>query len=137
MKIKNKIILLTTVVSLLCIATTALAATINGTPDSYLSKLANLQKGDTLILSAGSYEGGFNITDRIGEADAWITITGPSTGSPAIIKGRSCCNTVQFRRSQYIKFQNFTIDGESRYSGINAKDGTSHHITSQLKIIHC
>jgi len=107
----------------------AQSATISANPTDYLGKLANLQAGDVLELSAGSYVDGFNISDRIGTPDAWITIQGPVVGAPAIIEGRSCCNTVQLRRSEYIKVKNLTIDGKGLFvDGVNAKDGISHHI---------
>ena len=110
-------------------ASTISAATITASPSDYLSKLSNLKAGDTLVLAPGNYQGGFNITDLKGTANAWITITGPETGTPATIEGRSCCNTVQIRRSEYVIVKNLRIDNKGLFvDGVNAKDGPSHHI---------
>src|SRR6476661_8127014 len=78
------------------------AATVyNGTPSNYRTLLAGLQPGDTLNLAAGNYSL-LPVSNLRGTPSAWITITGPATGSPARITGSSCCNTVEITNSSYV-----------------------------------
>lgn len=105
------------------------AKTVAANPTNYTSQLETLQPGDTLVLEAGRYVR-LTLDGLNGTPDAWITVTGPTSGPPAIIEAESsCCNTVQIYRSSYLAIKNLTIDGKSAGAdGINAKDSISHHI---------
>ena len=76
-------------------------------PSNYNALLTVLQPGDTLVLAGGTYPllspSGLN-----GTPSAWITITGPASGSPAIIAGSACCNTVEISNSSYLAIENLT-----------------------------
>jgi hypothetical protein len=115
------------------LATAAHAAVYNATPSNYTAVLPSLRAGDTLNLAAGNYPF-LRISGLNGSASAWITIAGPTGGSPArVYAPSSCCNTVQITNSSYVAIRNLTIDsaGLAYVDGLNAKGGTSnltHHI---------
>ena len=104
-------------------------------PTTYQALLSQLAPGDTLHLVAGTYEH-FVIRGLNGSPTAWITITGPEAGPPALVQADlgPCCNTVEIIDSSYVIIRNLTIDGRGVDGafGVSAKDGTSnlvHHIT--------
>lgn len=107
----------------------------------YLNLLGQLQPGDTLLLPAGTYRERLDLSDMRGTVNGWITITGPSSGAPAIITTDSgCCNIVQLGDSTYLAIMNLIIDanGEvlnSGLDGINANDGITHDILIENCII--
>jgi len=105
----------------------ARAAIIDANPTDYRQKVAALRAGDTLRLAAGSYTR-LTLEDLNGTPTAPIVVEGSAS---TIIRGESCCNTVQIRRCSYLVVRGLTIDslGMAGIDGINAKDGTSHHIT--------
>jgi hypothetical protein len=111
----------------------ALAADIQASPSDYRSKVSALQPGDTLRLAAGVYGDLLSVSGRHGRADAWITITGPEAGAPAVFEADPgpCCNTIEISDSSYIVLSNLTIDGKKVGGafGINASRGPVHHIT--------
>lgn len=126
---------------LACLATILLAirpaaaADYTAGPSDYESVLATLAPGDTLHLEAGTYPDLLNVTNLNGTDTAWITITGPETGDPAVFVADPgpCCNTVEIRNSSYVAIKNITVDGNMVHGafGLSAKDGTSnlvHHI---------
>src|SRR5262245_2678056 len=84
--------------ALLCLQAAAQAAVYQATPSTYTTLMAGLKAGDTLNLAAGTYPR-LSPTGLQGTATAWITIAGPASGSPAIIMGAACCNTVEIRNS--------------------------------------
>ncbi len=103
-------------------------------PTTLPSQLGGLVPGDTLHLSAGSYDH-FVIDGRNGSPTEWITITGPDAGPPAVIQADlgPCCNTVEIVDSSYVVLRNLTIDGRGVDGafGVSAKGGTGnlvHHI---------
>src|SRR5262245_61364748 len=103
-------------------------------PSYYLNLVAQLQPGDTLQLPAGAYRQRLNLSGVQGTPGAWITITGPTSGAPAVITTDSnCCNNVQLGNTAYVAIKNLTIDSNSEVvneaiDGINAKDGITHDI---------
>lgn len=107
----------------------AQSAVIDATPADYRTKIAALRPGDTLRLSAGDYTR-LTLSDLNGLPDQWITIEGPTSGAPAVIRGESCCNTVQIQRCSYLAVRRLVIDslGMDAIDGINVKDGVSHDI---------
>lgn len=108
----------------------ATAATYNGTPATYRSIVPNLQAGDTLVLAAGAYADGLDVYGLRGTSAAWITITGPSSGSPAIFLGDpgQGRNTIEIVNSSYIAIKRLTVDAQNipDVFGISCKDGTSN-----------
>jgi hypothetical protein len=118
-------------VKLLCLLSISIplcAVTYQANPTNYRSQLALLRPGDTLVLASGTYSF-LNVTGLNGAPSAWITITGPNSGSPAIIAATSgCCNTVEISNSSYVAIQNLTIDSK----GIRDVFGISAHGTGNI-----
>lgn len=113
------------------VSTAAFAATIQATPSTYKAELGKLTPGDTLELASGHYPR-LNLTGIKGAPNAFITITGPSSGEPATIDADlgPCCNTVQLDNTAYVAIKNMTIDGKNvdAADGINAKGNPVHDI---------
>ena len=112
----------------ICVSFPLHATVYNATPADYKSLLLNLKPGDTLNLASGNYPF-LSISGLNGSPSAWITITGPASGSPATIYANStCCNTVQITNSSYIAIKNLTIDSKGLFGidGINAHGGTNN-----------
>jgi MYXO-CTERM domain-containing protein len=110
------------------------ALAVDADPATYASVLPTLKPGDTLNLAAGTYTSGLNVTDLNGSDGAWITISGPANGPPAVFEGDACCNTVELVNSSYVVVRNITVDGKgiSGAFGVSAKGGLGnvvHHIT--------
>ncbi len=86
-----------------------------------------LSPGDIIVLDAGTYPL-LNLTNLHGSPTAWITITGPDSGSPATIIGETCCNAVEIKNCTYVAIKNLTVDsrGLAGVTGISAKDGMTN-----------
>ncbi len=102
-------------------------------PSNYFGLIGSLQPGDRLVLAAGTYTQGLPITGLNGTDAAWITITGPTSGAPAIFEGNPCCNTVELVNASYIAVEHITVDakGIDGPFGVSAKNSSSnvvHHI---------
>ena len=109
--------------------------TIHANPTDYLSKIARLRPGDTLLLEAGVYRRGLTLKSLHGQPGKPIIIGGPADRS-AIILGRVCCSTVELREASYLMLRNLTLDG-ARYrykDGIKAT-GVTHNVTIQNILI--
>lgn len=115
----------------LAIAREARAADRNATPATFSAELARLAPGDTLHLSAGSYRH-FTLNGLNGSASAWITITGPASGPPAIVEADPgpCCNTIEIVDSSFVALRRLRIDGKNVDGafGVSAKSGVVHDI---------
>jgi hypothetical protein len=85
------------------------ADVIPATPHDYKMLLKQLEPGDVLSLSPGTYSR-LTLKNIHGTPEEWITITGPSKGKPAIIVGEAGYNTVQLYGSSYLAIKNLTID---------------------------
>jgi|SRR5581483_2858097 len=101
-------------------------------PSDYRKVIETLLPGDQLQLEAGQYAG-LAITNMNGKPDAWITISGTSSGGTAIIRGRPDTNTVEIRNSSYVTLSNLRIDsrGIPGAFGISARNfggSVTHHI---------
>jgi hypothetical protein len=116
------------------------AAVIEADPSSYRALLRRLRPGDTLRLAAGMYRG-LAVNDLNGREDAWITITGPRDGPPAVILGGGEItnastgrrDTINISMSSYVSFENLRIDsrGIQGVFGIAAhglEENVVHHI---------
>jgi MYXO-CTERM domain-containing protein len=127
------------VLSVGLVAAPARAADVSATPADYESLLPTLQPGDTLHLAAGDYPL-LPITNLNGTSTAWITITGPDSGPPAIIDADPgpCCNTVEITDSSYVAIENLTIDGKNVDGafGISAKGGTGN-LVHDIRVEGC
>ena len=117
---------------LLALPLGAEAAVHRGNPSNYRTLLSRLQPGDVLELEAGRYTQGLPITNLHGRAGAPVVITGPASGSPAILLGRSGSHTISIRDSSYVTLRNLTLDQQGHaVSGVRA-EGTArfaHNIT--------
>src|ERR1039458_4465114 len=105
----------------------AAGAVYQGNPSNYNALLAILQPGDTLNLASGSYRL-LSLSGLNGTPSAWITITGPASGAPAIITGATCCNAVEIANSSYLAIENLTIDSQ----GIDGVFGISAQGASNI-----
>jgi hypothetical protein len=104
------------------------AATYDANPTNYNAQMSLLQPGDTLQLASGTYPL-LKLTGLNGTPSAWITITGPDSGSPAIIAAYStCCNTVEISNSSFVGIKNLTIDSK----GLDGIFGISAHGTGNI-----
>jgi hypothetical protein len=117
-----------------CLATNAGAAVHKASPSNYASQIARLKAGDTLTLAPGTYSR-ITIDGLHGTRDAWIRITGPESGAPAIIVASACCNTIEILNSSFLSIENLTIDskGIEGSFGISAKDGL-RNLTHDIRI---
>jgi hypothetical protein len=114
--------------SLLGLSSPARATVYDADPTNYQTVMGTLLPGDTMRLAAGNYLR-MTVDGVNGTNAAWITITGPTSGAPAVIQGEWCCNTVQLYGSSYLAIKNLTIDGRGYdVDGVNAKGAYSHHI---------
>jgi hypothetical protein len=124
---------------------TAAGSTIyQGNPGNYLTLLAQLQPGDTLLLDAGTYTDGLPLYNLNGSVNAPIVIAGPTTGGTAVFLADPCIcyNTIEIQDSSYIEIRNLELDGQ-QLSGVDAvKAGGNpftnwaHHITLENLTIH-
>jgi hypothetical protein len=116
----------------------AAATVYQGNPGNYLTLLEQLQPGDTLQLAAGTYVDQLLIENLHGSAGAWITITGPHSGAPAIFRADNCCNTVQFDNASYIEVSYLTLDAQGTDGpfGVDSRDVTHHITISDLTILN-
>lgn len=113
---------------------TSAALAVDADPTNYTSILPTLKSGDTLNLAPGTYTSGLNITNLHGSEGAWITISGPASGPPAVFEGNACCNTVEITNSSYVVVRSITVDGKQipGVFGVSAKGGAGnvvHNIT--------
>lgn len=114
------------------VAAAARADTIDADPSDYVAKVDALGPGDTLRLAGGDYTDLLHFSGLHGTPDAWITIQGPASGTPARIVGDpgGCCNTVEIGSGSYVALENLVIDGEGvdGIFGISAAGSNTHHI---------
>lgn len=120
---------------------------INADPSNYLTKLAQLGPGDTLLLAAGNYgvdaQGndtsdppGLPIFGLNGTASAPIVITGPETGALPVLMGRSTHNTVRLSDASHIVVRRLEIDGRGLDGFGVATQGPTHDITIEDNYFH-
>ena len=116
------------------VAAPATAAEMNTDPSHYRGVLSSLKAGDTLNLAPGRYPR-LTVSHLNGRPDAWITIRGPASGSPAVIAGESGYNTVEIINSSYVAIENLRIDSRGIVGafGISAKDGARNR-THDIRI---
>jgi hypothetical protein len=110
------------------------ALAVDADPATLGSVLPTLQAGDTLNLAPGTYTQSLNVSNLQGTEAAWITITGPASGPPAVFEGNACCNTVEITNSSYVAIKSITVDGKgiNGVFGVSAKGSSNnmvHHIT--------
>jgi len=110
------------------------AAVIHGDPSNYRTVLAKLNPGDTLSLAAGTYSR-LSISGLNGTSSAWITITGPESGPPAVITAVRGYNTIEIFNSSYLAIEHLRIDslGIPGAFGISAR-GREENLTHHVRI---
>ena len=98
---------------------------VSGTPSNYKTLLGTLQPGDTLALAPGTYPR-LHVSGLRGISSQCIVITGPASGTPAVIQGAAGYNTVEIASSSFLAIENLTIDslGIDGAFGISAHGGT-------------
>lgn len=110
---------------------------LHANPSNYLSLLATLQPGDTLLLEPGIYDAnGLPVYDLHGTKEHPITIAGPESGPRPVILGHANQNTVRIDDASYVVIKNLEIDCRNLGGdGVN-NQGPSHHITLENLYIH-
>jgi hypothetical protein len=102
------------------------AAEIAANPTNYRVLLRKLEPGDTLKLAAGTYPR-LRIDGVNGEPDAWITISGPQSGPPAVIQAAIQetirADVIDINNSSYLAIENLRIDSR----GIEGAFGIAAH----------
>lgn len=117
----------------------ARAREIPANPSNYLPLVRRLSAGDTLILAAGTYEGGLAINDLIGASGKPIVIEGPATGKRAVFVARPRSNTVSITDSAFVTLRNLELQGKG--VGVDAVKAEghahwAHDITLEGLLIH-
>ncbi len=113
----------------------ASGAVIPATPSNYLSLLATLHPGDTLLLAQGNYHG-LPIVNVNGAPGNPITVSGPEAGDRPVILGRSGISTIRLDHSSYVVIRNLEVNCLTRGGdGVNSQ-GITHHITLENLYIH-
>ncbi|MHC4958469.1 MAG: right-handed parallel beta-helix repeat-containing protein [Planctomycetota bacterium] len=114
------------------------ADTISGDPTNYKSKISSLAPGDVLELAPGTYNDGFHLDGVNGTSANWITIRSQDPDDPAVIMGRSCCNTVELVDCSYLAVEDLKIDGQDvrGIHAVSAKNGSSNN-THNIRIEGC
>ncbi|MFW5921624.1 MAG: hypothetical protein ACOCUS_07275, partial [Polyangiales bacterium] len=108
-------------------------------PSDYRSKLEAMSPGDTLRLSAGTYDQGLPIRDMNGSEGSCFVIDGPSSGEAAVFTGSSSRNTVSIVDSSYVVVRNLELDGIGEVGDGVKAEGTAeyaHHIVLEGLRIH-
>jgi hypothetical protein len=113
---------------------------ISANPSNYLSLLAALKPGDTLLLQPGTYDNpadppGLPIFDLNGTPAAPITVTGPAAGPRPLFIGRSTHNTIRLRNASHVIVRNVEVDGRDLGGFGVAQQGQNHHITIEGLVI--
>lgn len=117
---------------LTCLFAQARAAVYTANPANYLQYVGQLRPGDVLRLAPGRYADGLPLRELNGTATQRITITGPETGSPAILMARAGRNTVSIGNASYITLRHLVLDGTGvEADGVKAEWQAqwAHHIT--------
>jgi hypothetical protein len=111
---------------LVLLARVAVAADIPADTSNYRALLRKLEPGDTLKLAPGTYPR-LRIDGINGEPDAWITITGPPSGPPAVIQAAIHetirADVIDINNSSYVAIENLRIDSR----GIEGAFGIAAH----------
>ncbi|MEW9899349.1 hypothetical protein ABWL39_12055 [Chitinivorax sp. PXF-14] len=113
------------------------AATLHAGPDDYLSRLAELQPGDELLLAPGVYRGGLPVHRLLGTAEQPIIIAG-DPDKRAVFLARANRNTVSIVDSAYVTVRNLVLDGgDQPADGVRAEGNAqwAHHITLEHLLI--
>jgi hypothetical protein len=112
------------------------ATGVDATPANYRAFLKTLKPGDTLRLAPGRYSG-LHIVGVNGRADAWIRITGPLDGKPAVIFGQPEQNTIEILDSSYVAIEHLRVDSQGIPGtfGVSAKD-REYNRTHHIRIAH-
>lgn len=106
---------------------------VTATPSNYQSLLATLQPGDTLALAAGNYAGLY-ISGLHGTSSQCIAISGPSSGTPAVIQGVVGKNTVEIVNSSFLALKNLTIDSLGIDGAFGISAGGLSNLTHNILI---
>jgi hypothetical protein len=116
----------------------AAASTYEASPDTYRRLVRTLRAGDTLALAAGEYREGLPLLNLSGEPDRPITISGPTSGPPAVFIARAEHNTVSIVDSHHVVVRNLVLDGRGLpVDGVKAEGHAhwAHHITLENLVI--
>ena len=111
----------------------AAAAVIPATPDDDVEALISmLEPGDTLQLAAGTYTS-LTIGPIAGTLQDWITITGPESGDPAIVRGVP----VWLDGPSYVEVKNLNVDLDGACAfGIRTTDTPLHHVLIENNTVY-
>lgn len=117
---------------------TASAAEVDATPGNYLTLLASLRPGDTLLLRPGVYTDGLPIHGLAGYPGRPIAIRGPTRGAPAVFTAKAGRNTISLVDARNIVVRNLRLDGLNLPADAVRAEGFSrfaHDITIENLVI--
>lgn len=112
---------------------------LDANPGNVRQMVNGLQPGDWLRLAPGEYPGALRLHGLRGTAENPIVISGPSTGDPAVLVGRSGANVVSLLDSAYVVVRHLTLDGRGiNISGVVAEGhgNFAHDIVLEHLRIH-
>jgi hypothetical protein len=120
---------------------------IQADPSNYLTKLASLKAGETLLLTPGNYgidaQGndtasppGLPIFNLNGSVTAPIVISGPASGPMPVFFGRSTHNTIRLSNASHVVVRRIEVNGRDLGGfGVSAQ-GLVHDITIEECYLH-
>jgi hypothetical protein len=112
-----------------------MAAELSANPSNYRAVLKKVRPGDTVTLAAGTYLR-LPLLQLNGTPDSWITVTGPSSGPPAVIvPGGAEYNAIEILNSSYLSIENLTINSQGIPGsfGISA-GGQEDNVTHDIRL---
>ncbi|WP_430733409.1 hypothetical protein [Ectothiorhodospira lacustris] len=112
---------------------------LQATPENFRQLARQLQPGDRLELAPGTYSGQLNLHHIQGTAEHPIVITGPETGTPALLQARNNQRTISLVNAAHITIRHLTLDGQQQNADAIVAESHSHfthHITLEHLHIH-
>lgn len=93
-----------------------------------LNALAEAVPGQTILISAGDYDGGISVRDLAGTLEQPIVIAGADRDHPPVIRGGNA--GMQLKSPRHIELRNLIIAGAGT-NGLNIDDGGSDRAPAQ------
>lgn len=85
-------------------------------PEGLRRAVRQLRPGDHLQLAPGEYADPLVLRGISGTAERPIVITGPGSGDPAILRGRSGSNTIRLINAAHLVIRHLTLEGAGTIS---------------------
>lgn len=98
----------------------------------FINAIAEVQPGQTILVTPGRYKGEISIKALTGAHDAWITIQGIDEYHKPIIYGGKV--GLHLKDCRYVRLKNFIIT-DSEYNGVNIDDGGNYQYPAKNIIV--